>query len=142
MNKEKFVAAILDEINNFNSDDLVSLNNRYCEEMNYNDDQIYSNDEDFFSTFFADNVMEAVRSVSYGEYDYSDNYVKFNGYGNLESMDYVTTEDLCNSVETMAEGIADDFSTYSDLFSIDEDDFEEEDEEEEDEEETEEINNQ
>jgi hypothetical protein len=77
--------------------------------------------------------MEAVRAASYGEYDYSDNYVKFNGYGNLESLDYITTDDLGNSVDAIAEEVADNFSTYTDLFSISEDDFEDEEEEEEEE---------
>ena len=103
MNKEKFLTAIIEEINDMDSDGLINLNNLYCEESNYSDDMIYENGEDFFSTFFADNVMEAVRAVSYGEYDYSDNYVKFNGYGNLESMDYITTDDLTSSIDESAQ---------------------------------------
>jgi hypothetical protein len=142
MNKEKFLAAIIEEINDMDSDGLINLNNRYCEEVNYYDDMIYENGQDFFETHFSNDIMEAVRAASYGEYDYSDNYVKFNGYGNLESLDYITTDDLGNIVDEIAKEVADNFSTYTDLFSISEDDFEDEEEEEEDEEEeeTEEIN--
>ena len=43
----------------------------------------------FFNTFFDGKVLDAVRAVSYGEYQYSNDYVIFNGYGNLESFDYV-----------------------------------------------------
>ena len=46
--------------------------------------EAYENDEDFFDMFFA-NTMEAVRSVCYGNYDYSDDLVRFDSYGNLES---------------------------------------------------------
>ena len=44
-----------------------------------------SNDEDFFEVHFGNNPMEAVRAVCFGEYNYSDDYVRFNAYGNLKS---------------------------------------------------------
>ena len=47
--------------------------------------EYYENDEYFFNDFFNGNVIEAVRAVSYGNYNYMDEYVKFDGYGNLES---------------------------------------------------------
>ena len=46
--------------------------------------EAHENDEEFFDMFFA-NTMEAVRSVCYGSYNYSDDLVRFDGYGNLES---------------------------------------------------------
>ena len=49
--------------------------------------EYWNNDEDFFNTFFYNNPSEAVRSAYYGDYSYCDKYVKFNGYGNLESAD-------------------------------------------------------
>ena len=47
----------------------------------------WENDEDFFNTFFVDNPMEVARATFYGDYKYCDPYVRFNGYGNLESFD-------------------------------------------------------
>ena len=47
--------------------------------------EYWDNDEEFFNTFFYNNPTEAVRSAYYGDYNYCDNYVRFNGYGNLES---------------------------------------------------------
>ena len=47
--------------------------------------EYWNNDEDFFNTFFYNNPSEAVRSAYYGDYNYCDKYVRFNGYGNLES---------------------------------------------------------
>ena len=47
----------------------------------------WENDEDFFNTFFSDNPMEVARATFYGDYKYCDPYVRFNGYGNLESFD-------------------------------------------------------
>lgn len=45
----------------------------------------YENDEYFFRDFFGDKVDEAVRAVCYGNYEYMDDYVRFNAYGNLDS---------------------------------------------------------
>ena len=49
--------------------------------------EYWENDEEFFNTFFYNNPSEAVRSSYYGDYNYCDKYVKFNGYGNLKSVD-------------------------------------------------------
>ena len=47
--------------------------------------EYWDNDEEFFNTFFYNNPTEAVRSAYYGDYNYCDKYVRFNGYMNLES---------------------------------------------------------
>jgi hypothetical protein len=47
---------------------------------------VYENDEEFFDTFFEGKPMEAVRAAQYGDYAYNNDYVRFNGYGNLESL--------------------------------------------------------
>ena len=47
--------------------------------------EYWENDEEFFNTYFYNNPMEAVRSSFYGDYNYCDEYVKFDGYGNLTS---------------------------------------------------------
>ena len=47
--------------------------------------QYYVNNEYFFKEMFGDKVDEAVRAVCYGDYNYMDDYVRFNGYGNLDS---------------------------------------------------------
>lgn len=47
----------------------------YCYEIN---------DEDFFNVYFTE-PMEAVRAVCFGEYRYSDDYVRFDAYRNLKS---------------------------------------------------------
>lgn len=47
---------------------------------------VYSNDDEFFQIFFENKVMEAVRALSYGDYNYMDDFVRFDGYGNIESL--------------------------------------------------------
>ena len=49
--------------------------------------EYYENDEEFFNTFFYNNPTEAVRSAYYGDYNYCDDWVKFDGYMNLKSVD-------------------------------------------------------
>jgi hypothetical protein len=133
MNREKFIKAIIEEINCFDNDQMVQLNNEYCDQQNSPDDQIYSNDANFFADVYGGDVMEAVRAVSYGDYNYTHDWVKFNGYGNLESMNVIDEDDLCESIDTIAEEVADNFHNYDHLFDLDEDDFEDEDDEETDE---------
>lgn len=84
---------------NLSESELVAYHNTYCQETSHSDDEIFDNDESFFDMFFSD-TMKAVRAVCYGEYDYTDDFVKFNGYGNLESSndatDFIDVDDLIN----------------------------------------------
>ena len=77
--------SVKEYLNNLDDSELVSIHNEYCQNNCYSDDEIFINDEDFFNTYFEGKVLDAVRAVSFGEYSYSHDYVKFNGYGNLES---------------------------------------------------------
>ena len=54
--------------------------------------EAHENDEDFFDTYF-DNTFEAIRSAHYGNYNYSDDLVRFNSYGKLDSFDRWEYED-------------------------------------------------
>ena len=85
MNKLEILRGQIEDILNGNSDVLwqtVEEINNYNEELDYL--KYYQNDEEFFDTFFANKPMDAVRAVQYGEYNYCDDYVKFDGYGMLE----------------------------------------------------------
>ena len=48
--------------------------------------EVYENDEDFFNMFFEGRPAEVARAIYYGDFNYNDNYIKFNAYGNLESL--------------------------------------------------------
>lgn len=123
MNIDKFIEAIIEEINSLDSSDMVELNNTYCEEQNYPEHRIYDNDDSFLEENFS-SITDAVRTVSNSEYAYNNKYVKFNGYGNLESFNYVTESELCDSVASIAVHVADNFSKYDHIFALDENDFE------------------
>ncbi|AYJ76426.1 hypothetical protein BSP12_240 [Bacillus phage BSP12] len=69
------------------------------------DDYQY-NDEDFFNTFFEGRPMEAVRAAVYGDYNYTDDYVKFDGYGNLVSLsEYDMEEELKESIDEIMDAL-------------------------------------
>ena len=85
---KKTEEAVREYISGLTDSETVSAHNQMCDNLNYPDDQIFSNDEDFFNTFFENRVLEAVRAVAYGDYNYTHDWVKFNGYGNLESTNF------------------------------------------------------
>ena len=121
---EKTLWGMVDEVNGYNGalDDL----------------RVSYNDEEFFNTYFYNNPMEAVRSVSFGSYNFNEEYVRFNGYGNLVTLDEF---DYFRELRENKEDIIDEYLRLVEDNSIDSDcisDFISELEEEEEEEEGEE----
>lgn len=53
----------------------------------------YENDEEFFTTRYWDDIMSAVQAVCFGHYNYTDDYVRVNAYGNLDSKSRYDYED-------------------------------------------------
>lgn len=67
---------------------------------------VRENDEEFFQVYFEDKPMEAVRAAVYGDYNYTDEYVRFNGYGNLESLSqWKFEEELKESIEEIIDNL-------------------------------------
>lgn len=93
--------AIVDHLDNvLTRDELVRLHNEYCQHIN-SDDEIYHNDDEFFEIYFT-KPLDAIRALCYGEYEYNDTYVKFNGYANLESSndptDWIYTDEIAGFI--------------------------------------------
>lgn len=63
--------------------EMVRMINGYNGAFDHLDYQ--DNDDEFFNTYYGDNPIELARAISYGDYNYPDEYVKINDYGNLES---------------------------------------------------------
>jgi len=80
---------------------LIHLYNTMCQPYDM-DRYIFDNDEDFFDEMFGQDVIRVVQAVCYGKYEYSDYYVVFNGYGNLDSFnyasDYIDTDELAEFI--------------------------------------------
>jgi len=68
-------------------EDKIDLHNLRNREMGYSDDEIYPNDEDFFNMYYSNDPYNAVQRAVYGNYQPMHDYVMFDGYGNLKSLD-------------------------------------------------------
>lgn len=80
--------SLKEQISNLSDGDLLSVWREVCDLFNLSDSEIFENDEEFFEIWGATGI-EVARSVHYGDYRYSDDYVHFDGYGNLESSNRV-----------------------------------------------------
>lgn len=90
MKYEKFV----DLFNELDTPAKIEIFNHYCE-INRSDDTIYVFDDDFFNTFFT-YPMDAARATFFGRIqNWNDEYIRFDGYGNLESLsEYDVDKDI------------------------------------------------
>lgn len=112
--------AILDEIKGamVEKEDLMSIIsdiNSY--DGNFDDMQWWENDEDFFDTYYADDIMGAVRAVCYGEYNFTDEYVRINAYGNLETTNYIQDE-LEGYVDEIVDHLVENWEEFKDTIDI------------------------
>ena len=73
--------------------------NAYDGSLDYLD--VYEFDDDFFLTYFSDSPMDAARATYFGDIQsWSDEWIRFNGYGNLESLsDYAFEKELQESAD-------------------------------------------
>ena len=90
MNETEKLMAMVQEVNGWNG------------ELEYLD--MWENDGKFFDTFFDSDPMGVARAIQYGDYNYHDDYVAFDGYGNLVSYsDYEVDELLTDHKEEIIE---------------------------------------
>ena len=77
---------------------------------------VYENDEEFFDMFFKGRPAEVARAIYYGDFNYNDEYIKFNGYGNLETLSEYDYEEL---LKENVEEVIDCLIKYVEHISID-----------------------
>ena len=83
--------------------------------------EVYNNDEEFFDMFFEGRPAEVARAIYYGDYNYNDEYVKFNAYENLESLSKYEYEEM---LEENIEEITENLIEYAEYISIDSEELE------------------
>ncbi|QZA69511.1 hypothetical protein 035JT004_281 [Bacillus phage 035JT004] len=99
---EKVKAYLLENMEELQ--DVVREVNSWNSELEHLDYQ--HNDEDFFNTYFEGEPMKAVRAALYGDYHYMNDYVKFDGYGNLVSMsEYEVEEELKENIDEIMDAL-------------------------------------
>lgn len=111
--------TFVEKFNELSISERLSIFNTYCIEHGDSDNEIHSFDEEFFYTYFND-PMEAARATFFGEIEsWSDEYIKFNAYGNLESM---SEHEVLGEIDDYLEEIFDNPDTWENY--IDDDDEE------------------
>lgn len=101
----------------------------------FDDLRFYDNDEDFFRMFFEGKTMEAIRATQFGHYSYNDDYVRFNGYGNLDTYSYSEmVEEIKSQIEEIVESCIENYNNIyideiTDIIEELEEELEEEEEE-------------
>lgn len=83
--------------------DINSYNGRFTDEYDF-----YENDEEFFDLFYPDKPYELARAIYYGEYNFMDDYVYINVYGNLYSInESEVEEELTGIIEDITDEVID-----------------------------------
>ena len=91
---------------------LLQAYSEYASNNNY--DSVYDNDDESINMMFADS-HEALRAAFYGDYNHSHAYFTFNGYGNLQSFEYLDDDNSPIDIEELAQWIvdSDSYSEYN-----------------------------
>ena len=116
---EKFT----EEFKNLTDREKIAIYNEYCLEHGDSDKMLYDFDEEFFEMAFeGKEPMEICRATFFGNIqNWSDEYIRFNAYGNLESLsEYDAVE--------VAEDHVNEIYEYEDVWNYNIEDEEDEDE--------------
>ena len=87
--------TFVEKFNELSTSEKVAIFNDYCLEYGDSDNMLNSFDEEFFELAFS-NPMEAARATFFGNIqNWSDEYIRLDGYGNLESVsEYDVDEEI------------------------------------------------
>lgn len=116
------------EFGELSRNDKINLYREYQRET-MDEQEWYDFDEYFFSIFFENNPMEAVRAWHFGGGDnnsWNHDYIHFNGYGNLET---ASDFNVANEAEDMMDEIFERPDVWESYITLPDDDDEENDDE-------------
>ena len=108
-------------IMSIDEDELMELHNDYCDAHNNPVALIYENNDLFLNERFS-NPSDLARVIT-KDYRYNHDFVKFDGYGNLESSDYVWS--LINDYSELVDYVINENQSYLDLWGIEPEEEEE-----------------
>lgn len=117
LNLENLKNELASQISNMTSEEIFELNNTFCIEANYHDDMIYLLDDDSINEeFYGKSPMEIIKMTSYGDFNYSHDYYRFDGYGNLESLSYLDASSLPDIIDNIIDYIVENADAFSHIF--------------------------
>ena len=74
--------------------------------------EFWENDGYFFDCVF-ENKLDVARAIYYGDYNYNDDYVRIDGYGNLVSYtEYEMIEEIKDSIDEIVENLIEEHDGY------------------------------
>lgn len=123
--EERRLEWFKDKFDELSNGQKISLYNEYSI-ANRTENEVESFDEDFFNMHYENNPYEAARAVHFGTINWSDEYIRFNGYGNLESL---SESQIVEEAENAAEDIYEwgGFDSYIDMDDFEDEQFEDDD---------------
>lgn len=78
---------------------------------------VYENDQEFFDIF--PNGLEIARAIYFGNYNFNDDYVRLNGYANIESLDnWEYEEELENCKDEILQAYANNYNELCTSFNL------------------------
>ena len=80
---DEYLENFIHEELSIDCDDMLGDYNEWLLEQNNADDYIYTDLDEMLQGYSA---MDIVRMVSCGEFNYADDYYRFDGYGNIETL--------------------------------------------------------
>lgn len=83
---------------------LLQAYSEYAADNNY--DSVFNNDYESINMMCTDSY-DAIRSAFYGDYNPSHAYFTFNGYGNLQSFEYLDSDNSPIDIEELAQWVVD-----------------------------------
>lgn len=110
-------------------DERFIIYNNWAIETNCADDEIFEFTDDFFDEMFS-KPSDAVRAMHFGNIkSWNDEYIRFNGYGNLESHTETEVEEMMERDLRDIFRCETSWNDYIDPYDYEDDEEEEEDEE-------------
>ena len=102
MTTNEKIIAVLKELDSTELHDICRECNSYDGSLDWLCWEVF--DAEFFQIFFAD-PMEAARATHFGNINWSDNYIRFNAYGNLESIHSLSDGDFEGYLDDIADAV-------------------------------------
>jgi hypothetical protein len=91
---------------NMEPEDVFQLNNAFCYVNNCYDDLLYELDDNNVNEILeGKEPIEIIRMTACGDFNYSHDYFRFDGYGNLESLWHITWEIIPELLENIIHAI-------------------------------------
>ena len=94
MNEMEKRKKLVDYINDMKTEEIVELHNSYCEAAGYEDDRIYSM-WDLDEILDGRTPFDILSRSFHGDFNPHHSFFWFNGYGNMESADYLSGTPVC-----------------------------------------------